>query len=278
MKRILIVSLALFMLSGLVWAGFNLYRSVASSGEPPVISFESDSISLPISAKDTDMLAGVHATDAEDGDISGDVFIESLSRMNAAGSVTVTYVVFDGDKNAAKAKRKLFYSDYTQPVFRLDAPLIGTVSNISELAGIMKAYDCIDGDISDVVKVTYLDRLTTTVGTYPVEFRVTNSLGDTVYLETELECAPGGFNNAGITLTDYLIYLDEGAAFDPLSYVDGYTVDGTRISGAGGLTVTSGVNTSVPGVYTVTYTYEIPGSSSHTKLIAVVGGGKEAAE
>ena len=198
--------------------------------------------------------------------------------MNADGSVTVTYVVFDGDKNAAKAKRKLFYSDYTQPVFRLDAPLIGTVSNISELAGIMKADDCIDGDISDVVKVTYLDRLTTTVGTYPVEFRVTNSLGDTVYLETELECAPAGFNNAGITLTDYLIYLDEGSDFDPLSYVAGYTRDGKEVAGADGLTVSSGVNTAVPGVYTVTYTYETANSSSHTKLLVVVKGGKEVAE
>ena len=278
MKKILLVSLALIMLSVLVWAGFNLYRSIESSGESPVISFETDTVNLPIAAGNSELLAGVHATDAEDGDISEDVFVESVSRMNADGSVTVTYVVFDADKNAAKATRKLFYSDYTAPVFRLEAPLIGTVSNISELAGIMKAYDCIDGDISPVVKVTYLDRLTTSVGTYPVEFRVTNSIGDTVYLETELECAAAGFNNAGITLTDYLIYIDEGSDFDPVSYVKGYTREGSEVSGADGLTVSSGVNTSVPGVYTVTYTYETSGSSSHTKLLVVVKGGKEAAE
>ena len=278
MKKTLLVSLALIMLSVLVWAGFNLYRSIESSGEAPVISFETDTVSLPIAAGNSELLAGVHATDAEDGDISEDVFVESVSRMNADGSVTVTYVVFDSDKNAAKATRKLFYSDYTPPVFRLEAPLIGTVSNISELAGIMKAYDCIDGDISPVVKVTYLDRLTTSVGTYPVEFRVTNSIGDTVYLETELECAAAGFNNAGIILTDYLVYIDEGSDFDPVSYVKGYTREGSEVSGADGLTVSSGVNTSVPGVYTVTYTYETSGSSSHTKLLVVVKGGKEAAE
>ena len=278
MKRILTVSLVLLMLAALLWAGYNLYREAASAGAPPVITFDSDTISFPINSDSSAMLSGVHATDAEDGDLSSEVFVESISRKNADGSVTVTYVVFDDDKNAAKATRKLFYSDYTPPVFSLSAPLIGTVSNISELAGIMQAYDCIDGDISGVVKVTYLDRLTTSVGTYPVEFRVTNSLGDTVYLETELECAPASFNNAGITLTDYLIYIPEGATFDPVAYVSGYTRDGTAVSGADGLSISSGVNTAVPGVYAVSYSYETQNSSSHTRLIVVVTGGEEAPE
>ncbi|MBO4220586.1 MAG: hypothetical protein J5933_06660 [Clostridia bacterium] len=278
MKRIITVSLVLLMLAALLWAGYNLYREAASDGTPPVISFDSDTISLSINADSSALLAGVSATDAEDGDLTLEVFIESISRKNSDGSVTVTYVVFDDDKNAAKATRKLFYTDYTPPVFSLSAPLIGTVSNISELAGLMHATDCIDGDLSSVVKVTYLDRMTTSVGTYPVEFRVTNSLGDTEYLETELECAPAGFNNAEITLSDYLIYVQEGSSFDPVSYVSGYKRDGVEVTGADGLTISSGVNTSVPGVYAVSYIYDAQNSSSHTRLIVIVTGAEEASE
>ena len=277
MKRILWVSLALTVLALALWFGFRLYERASAADRAPEITFGEEQMHLSITAGDAELLADVRATDAEDGDLSGQVFVESISRMYDDGSVKVTYVVFDSDKNAAKATRKLFYTDYVSPVFRLSEPLIGTVSNISELAGTMGAYDCIDGDLSSVVKVTYLDRLATTVGTYPVEFRVTNSLGETVYLETELECAPAGFNNARITLSDYLVYLTAGSSFDPLSYVVSYLRDGTLVTGADGLSVASGVDPSLPGVYAVTYSYDTETTSSHTRLLVVVTEGKEGA-
>ena len=63
------------------------------------------------------LLEGVTAYDGKDGDLTSKVFVESISNFVEPGVSNVTYVVYDADRHAAKASRKVVYLDYTPPRF-----------------------------------------------------------------------------------------------------------------------------------------------------------------
>ena len=65
---ILAVALALSILGVL---GTRIYQAAAYGGAAPEILFDSEVISVPTGADDAALLAGVTATDAEDGDVAG---------------------------------------------------------------------------------------------------------------------------------------------------------------------------------------------------------------
>ena len=64
---ILAVALALSVLGVL---GTRIYQAAAYGGAAPEILFDSEVISVPTGADDAVLLAGVTATDAEDGDVT----------------------------------------------------------------------------------------------------------------------------------------------------------------------------------------------------------------
>ena len=72
-----------------------------------------------------------------------------------------------------------------------------------------------------------------------------------------------------ITLSDYLVYLPRGSAFDASGYIQSVTApDGTALS-AGQVSIESPVDTSVPGTYHVGYSVTAQGQS-YTVYLAVV--------
>ena len=79
-------------------------------------------------------------------------------------------------------------------------------------------------------------------------------------------CSSGDVNPAHITLTQYLIYLPAGSSYAPLDYVAGVN-DGDSKNG---VTAESAVNTQVPGVYEVVFSYRSGNTESHTRQIVVV--------
>ena len=164
---------------------------------PPVITF-SDKYKTNVSVKvtNTELLNGVMATDVEDGDISLDIIVESVSNMvleNEDGTKIkgverdVTYAVCDSDNNVTKATQRIRYTDYKPPVI---APLekVPTIKEkrYSSVIACFKATDVIDGDISEMLKIESLDSSTDNIrrGVFPVVLSVTNSCGDKVYYNT----------------------------------------------------------------------------------------------
>ena len=72
-----------------------------------------------------------------------------------------------------------------------------------------------------------------------------------------------------ITLSDYLVYLPRGSAFDAAGYIQSVTApDGTALP-AGQVSIESPVDTSVPGTYHVGYSVTAQGQS-YTVYLAVV--------
>ena len=246
---ILAVALALSILGVL---GTHIYQAAAYGGAAPEILFDSEVISVPTGADDAALLAGVTATDAEDGDVTASLVVEGVSGSN---------------HHVTKATRAVRYTDYTKPRFALTQPLVCRTGGSRVLSSCVTAHDSIDGDLSGRVKIALTDGSSLAItGTHTAELRVTNSIGDTASVPVTVEVTAGDPNPARITLTEYLIYLPAGSGYAPMDYVAGVGDSDSK----SGVTASSTVNSNEPGVYEVVFTYRSGGTESHTRQIVVV--------
>ena len=151
---ILAVALALSVLGVL---GTRIYQAAAYGGAAPEILFDSEVISVPTGADDAALLAGVTATDAEDGDVTASLVVEGVSGRNDDGTVQVTYAAFDSNHHVTKATRAVRYTDYVKPRFSLTQPLVCRTGGSRVLSSYVTAHDSIDGDLSGRVKIALTD-------------------------------------------------------------------------------------------------------------------------
>ena len=217
---------------------FLIYRwneQVKGNNARPVISCPDYPLQVSVSAlKDYDMLMqDVTASDMEDGDISDNIVIESVSQFVEPGHCIITYVAFDNNNRVARATRHLYLTDYTSPAFEIIAPLEFSYSTNFSPLDCIRAYDCIDGDLSKRIKMTWLnaDDDLTNIGAHNIEFSVTNSMGDTSRLEAEVVVYDRTYTEQrmipNIKLKSYLIYLDRNMYIDFVGdYVESISVMG----------------------------------------------------
>lgn len=221
-KSVLIFLCAVLAVVTVVFLIYRWNEQVVGNNARPVIECPSYPLRISTAALDNPqiLLQDVTASDLEDGDITSSVVVESVSQFVEQGHSIITYAAFDSDNRVAKATRHLYFTDYTQPVFEITAPLEFSYStNFSPLSCI-KAYDCIDGDISKKIKMTMLnaDDDFSTIGAHNVEFSVTNSMGDIVKLAAEVVVYDRTYTEMrlipSIKLEKYLIYVE------PNMYID----------------------------------------------------------
>ena len=125
MKKLTSVILAVAMaLSILGVMAVCIFQKIADGGASPEIVFSDDVLAVSTGADDAALLAGVTATDAEDGDVTDSLVIQGRSGLSADGTVQVTYAAFDSDRHVTKATRTVRYTDYHSPRFTLSQPLI----------------------------------------------------------------------------------------------------------------------------------------------------------
>lgn len=236
----------------------------------PTISFESEELELSVSATEEDLLADVSAYDDEDGDVTSSLVVEGISNLSSDQTATVTYAAFDQAGNIAKAQRVVYYTDYQSPHFSLSAPLIFRSGVDFDLFDYIGAEDVFDGSLDNNIKATLVSDTgsVTDVGTHEVQFRVTNSMGDTAYLTLPVEVYEDGAYNATLELSTYLVYLEVGDSFDSESYLKTMKVNGEEISltetpDEVSIDIDSDVNTRKAGVYSVTYTVTYTEASSY---------------
>lgn len=258
------------------FAAYYLRQQRSVDREPPKITMQSEELRLSVSDPAERLLEGVRAQDARDGDVTDSLVVESVRGIVADKRFTVTYAAFDAAGNVAKATRTAFYWDYTAPHFTLTAPLIFRAEVMPEVFEPVGAQDVFDGDLTRQIKATMRtsERRLPEQGEYVVEFRVTNSLGDTSYLTAPVEMAANWSDAVRVNLSSYLVYLPKGAVFSPASYLRDLTVGGQTIpldahSGAV-VEMNSNVNTAVPGTYRVDYTVSYGQYHARTRLLVVV--------
>ncbi len=267
-KRILIIALVLLLAGQVVT---TVYKSRSDKNDPPRIQCDCSALLVSATCSDLELLQGGTASDAQDGDLTGQIMSGSISKLISNDTAKVTYMVFDSDHNLATFVRKIQYTDYEKPRFVIDpqVPLVYTnVENIALLERV-GATDVFDGDISDRVRVSTL-AATADARIHDVTVQVTNAMGDTAWLKLPVLELPFDERRPQIRLKEYLIYLEQGQSFVPSDYLASVTKgDGTAVE-SGNVTVAHAVDTSKPGDYRVTYTYQDNGVEGMAVLTVVI--------
>lgn len=240
--------------------GYRAWDRMLTDTQAPQISVDTQLLQVSVRDEKSVLLQGVTASDNKDGDVTASLVVESVKLLNSDGTAAVGYAAFDSAGNVAKAEREIQFSDYESPKFSLSEPLVFSGNVSFDVLDIVGAEDTLDGDIRHRVRATSLDDESIyMVGVHDVQFRVTNSLGDTVQIVLPVEVNLSGTYEAQMTLTDYLIYLPAGSRFDAEDYLDSYTVLGeTTQLGANlpeefSVRITENVDPQTPGVYPVEY-------------------------
>ena len=270
--QILLLAAAVIMVILYIVNRWVLYSRFDRS--TPEITFDSEVLEVSVAVTEEELLNGVTAADKKDGDVTDTIIIESISKMLGDHERIVTYAAFDKDNHVGKAQRKIRYTDYTSPRFSLDGPLeAGTMNaEMSDILAPLHATDCMDGDLTSQIVVidTEITSMSADAMTAQYEVQVTNSCGDvtTLKLPVRMQMNTSG-SFAEIKLSEYLAYRKVGEAVDPAAFVVSASAGGQEY-GVGGVQINSNLDTSMPGVYTVTYTLSVEGNSTSTDLIIVV--------
>ncbi len=269
MRILRLTVLSLFLIVFAIYIALNVKESL-SDKTYPIINAASDVITVPLDASDEDLLRGITAWDEKDGDITGKIIVESVSRFVEPGVSVVNYAVSDSDRHVSTLKRRIVYENYESPHFTLSSSLVFGLTETFNVGKIIGAVDMIDGNISDRVIVTSDDYSTKESGIYYIMVKVTNSKGDMIalnfpsYIEDRSPVAPE------IKLNDYIVYRKIGETFDPNeNLVSVLAADGTDLTGS--VEISSTVNEAIPGVYEVHYrAADAAGRIGHVMTLVVV--------
>lgn len=234
--------------------GMTLFtRSMDRSSEAPSISCNSDTLELSVQDDESALFTGIAAEDRQDGDLTDEILISGISKFLETGTANVSYLVFDSDHNVASLTRTIRYTDYESPRLSVTVPLVYKASETIKLLDRIQIADCIDGDITDSVRVSTLTAAAAEF-IYTVTVQASNSMGDSVQMTLPIVWYDDNVERPEIVLTEQLVYLNQGSSFrasDYVSYIN--TPDGIVSKSA--VSVDSDVDTDNPGTYMVRYSY-----------------------
>ncbi len=306
MKRKTVFSLLALAVSAALFVTMASRKYSGIDTSVPVIEMDADEIKVSIYDDEDDLLEGVTAKDAGDGDVTDSLVVESISEFVDGTTRIVNYAAFDKDNHVSKAFRRMTYTDYRPIKLAMETPLrfpMTTTGNIDPLAEI-SATDCLDGDISGKITFTTDSVIEPDIaGDYPVTLSVSNSAGDVLEVPVTVTIYDQSVENSSpqFELSDYLIYVDQGDDIDPLDYIETVLIRGTEYevtdgSGTYGVDTTdmdndertafmkkdpaistdyleidNPVDTSEPGAFEITYTVEDEEHNTGTiRLIVIV--------
>lgn len=287
MRRLRITIVILFVLSGIAFLGYNIADRMLSDHMPPVITSDSDIISVSVAAEESELLAGLTATDDEDGDLTDSIRISSMSNFTEPGKRTISYVVFDSANQAATLTRNLEYTDYVSPKIYQTQPLRFSLNELDDinLTESMTAEDCIDGDITNQIRASFGDVYVSAAGSYTITVQVSNSAGDTCSVPVDVTVTDPADSAEREkyypVLSEYIAYTDVGVPIDPAAFLTGLERNGTQYlfdvdagilpAGRESVVIAGAVDYNTAGTYTLEYQFaNADGVTAVTKLAVVV--------
>ncbi len=102
-----VLRLLLVALCGLSVLAYGITYRMAhknDSNAAPSISMDSQEITISVEDDEQAILAGITATDAEDGDVTSSLVVESLSNMLDHSYRNAVICAFDGDSPVTKTR------------------------------------------------------------------------------------------------------------------------------------------------------------------------------
>lgn len=238
-----------------VFAYAGVREFVTRDVSAPSISIEGDTIEVPCDYTEEQLMEGVTASDAKDGDLTDQVLVGSFTRFIRPGVSDLSYVVFDSSGHMATASRQVRFTDYHSPRFSLSEPLVFAEESTTsaDVQALFSVTDMMDGDLTGGITCTDTNAVYDTPGDYTITMEVSNSFGDTASYAFPVHVYENGTQDATVELTDPLVYVSQGDDFDPLAYVEDVTDASGRSYDTGSLRVDSQVDTAKPGIYEVHY-------------------------
>lgn len=250
--------------------GFTMFREKSSGRDiGPTITCPQEVLEVSVNDGEEALLSGVTAADAQDGDLTKHILIQGVSRQITDNMTSITYLVFDSDGNSASATRSIRYTDYRKPCFAISESLVYNSTASIALLDRLQAVDCIDGDITNNIRVSSLST-TSDPEIHTIDIQVTNSLSDTARLTIPLVVYSTTASRSVIELRDYLVYLDQGAAFNARGYLESVRTPRGELGELSDVKIEGRVDTAVPGTYMVYYRYPNDGTTSLAVLTVVV--------
>ena len=272
--RVFLVSF--FSLALLAAAGLYYYEATHTDSQPPVFHAQTDVLEVSVSDPREAMLEGLSASDNVDGDLTDKIRIKSVSTLINETDVRVDYIVFDDASNYATYTRIIRYRDYVPPRFDLNRAMIFRMGETVNFQDSITVTDTRDGNISSRLKLEETNVINTIPGVYYAKLSASNQMGDTVYLPLTIQITDNSISQPKITLTDYLIYLEQGTKYPTFrQYLEAVTDPlvgkDTPVSLATVTINETDVDTSTPGVYEVFYYYTgVSGETANVILTVIV--------
>ena len=273
MRALKIILCVVTALSILAFGLAIYYTQFLKDTLAPEFQMESNVVTISVNDGDEALLQGVTAFDNRDGDVSDQIFVDSVSQLTGPNSARVRYYVFDNAENMAVASRTVYYTDYTSPRITILQPLVYDVGKTIALKGRVIAHDVINGNITNSIRLSSDDLSNKNPGTYHLTIWAMNKMGDVSSVRVPILVREPDPEAPVIELKTYLVYLNKGDSFHPEDYFKSfYSSAGIPISGSfDRLTVTGEVDTRTPGTYEVSYSYtNASGSFSEVYLTVVV--------
>lgn len=285
----------LFFLASLaVFVGYTFFYDTKGDTVPPVIRVSDEPFVCSIEATEEELLDGITASDDQDGDLTDQIFVESIGNFVEENTRILSVAVIDQAGNAAKGKRVLVYDDYSSPRFSMSGPLSFSVGT-REITENIQVNDKIDGDLSAKVTTCSPYHLTYNPGDYQMEFMVSNSAGDISKFKATvtLEDYSNPQQEAAINLSEYLVYTKKGEKVSAWHYVDGLSMNGhaykkqdkqlvpvdaetmnwnelPTVITKSDFKIDDGVNYDEAGCYEIEYSYNDGTYSGKVRLVVIV--------
>ena len=287
MRRLRVTIVLVFVLSVIAFIAYNVMARMVEDHTPPVITCDSDTVTVSVEDDDSALLQGMTAEDNRDGDLTDSIRVSSMSNFTEPGKRTANYAVFDSSNQVATYSRTVEYTDYTSPQIQLSEPLRFSMEQMEDinLAENMTVQDCLDGDISSQIRATFSDNAyISQAGNYEVTVQVSNSAGDTCSVPLTVTVTDSSddeeMDKYYPVLSQYIVYTNVGKSVDLNSLVIGLERNGSEYlfeddnsflpGERGDVQVSGSVDYKTAGTYTVDYTFTTEDDVSATTKLAVV--------
>ncbi|PHE61417.1 cell wall anchor protein [Bacillus toyonensis] len=204
-----------------------------------------------------DPMAGVSATDKEDGDITSKVTVNGSVDTSKPGTYELTYTVLDSKGHKVTTKQTVTVKQKVEPkddVPVLTVPAEATINigdKFNPMAGV-SATDKEDGDITSKVTVDGSVNASKP-GTYELTYTVLDSKGHTVIAKQTVTVKQKveTTNEAPVLTVPFTTTLRVGEAFDPMAGVTASDKEDGNLTNK--IKYKGNVDTSKPGKYIVEY-------------------------
>ncbi|MBC1975332.1 immunoglobulin-like domain-containing protein [Listeria booriae] len=232
-----------------------------TSNDAPVIVASDQTIKK---GKAFDVMAGVSASDLEDGDVTNGITVTANDvDTNTVGTYHVTYSVTDSDGNTTTKTITVTITSNDAPTFTTSDVYLKVGDKFNPYAGIT-ASDTEDGDLTDRIDIDSSNVDMTQAGTYAVEYSVTDSDNNTTKITRHVYVRTN--DKPVIHASDQT--FKAGASFDPLAGMSASDTEDGDITA--NVTITANdVDANQAGTYHVTYSVTDSDDNTTTKTITI---------